>query len=349
MVEPTTASRSCRAAASARRLRRRVVLPLAIGASLGLGVLSPAPSSAQIARPATTASKSIELRASFSATASGFFQEPRLRRLLAIELQSVATVSSTSSGPLGDQVAWAWIDLPEESTASIEARVAGSAVLRRTISIEGLGPDAAARHVAIAVAEMIRSLAHPSRSRKPVAGKSPCCEQLETASRSMPRLIWNGGASAAVITGEPMLLAGASIGLGLRYHHTGARLLARWLGGSPGFGTVSWLEAGLGVDQRFTLHRSWRMWLGAQAAAASLQIGGVQSVDGQSGQHAAWSARAGASVGAETRLGESTWLGLAVEPGAILHPVAFEDPSSSGKLGGGWIGFDLSLQYDRRP
>ncbi|MBI5537545.1 MAG: hypothetical protein HY898_32785 [Deltaproteobacteria bacterium] len=344
MVEPATASRSCGGVSA-----RRVLLPIAICAAIGISAFAPRPALAQTPRSAAGPSKSIELRASFSAAASSYFQEPRLRRLLSIELQNLATVSSNPSGPLGDQVAWAWIDLPTESTVSIEARVAGTPALRRTISIEGLGPDAAARHVAIAAAEMIRSLAHPSRVRKPAAGKSPCCEQLETLAHSMPALVWNGGASAAAITGEPMILGGASIGLGLRYHHTGARVTARWLGGRPAFGTLSWLEAGLGVDHRFRLHPSWRLWLGASAAAASLQLGGAQSVDGEVGRHSTWSARAGGSLGVETRLGDSTWLGLAVEPGAILRPVAYDDPSGSGKVGGAWIGFDLSLQYDRRP
>jgi hypothetical protein len=165
----------------------------------------------------------------------------------------------------------------------------------------------------------------------------------------MPALVWTSGASAALITGPPMMLAGASLGVGLGYQHTTARVLASWLGGKPDFGTVSWLEAGLGIDYRFMLHPSWRLWLGAQATAASLQLGGVQSVDGTMGRHAGWSARAGGVIGAEARLGESTWLGLAVEPGAILRPVAYENSSSSGTLGGAWVGLDLSIRYDRRP
>ena len=304
---------------------------------------------AQTLRSSPSSSRNIELRASFSPAAATFFSEPRLRRLLAIELQGTASLSPTPAGPLGDQVAWAWVDLPERSTANIETRFASGSVSRRTISIEGLGSDAAARHVAIAVAEMLRSLAHPSRSRKPPAGKSPCCEQLDASLRSMPALAWHGGASSAMVTSEPMLLAGASLGLGLQYQHAGVRLIARWVGGRPHFGTVSWMEAGLAADYRFSFHPSWRLRFGALATAAAVQLGGVRSVEGEPGSHAAWSARAGGTLGVETRVAEATWLSLSVEPAAILRPVAFETGDDSGKVAGAWLGLDLSLQYDRRP
>jgi len=298
---------------------------------------------------APSAPRTIELRAAISTTAAAFFNETRLRRLLQIELQGTAVVADSLAGPPGDQVAWLWIALPDKTTARIEVRMATGASARRLISIDTLLTDPAARHVALAAAEMVRTVSQPSRTRKPAPSKHPCCEQAELLMRTMPALVLNAGAGATVITGGPVAMFGPWLGLGLQYHHAGVRLVARWNGGQPSFGSLSWLETGLAADYRFALHPSWRLRVGAVATAASVRFGGATHVDGSSASQSSWSARAGASVGLETRVGDSSWLSLSAEPGAVLRPVDFEDrEGASHRLSGAWLGFDLALHIERR-
>jgi hypothetical protein len=306
-------------------------------------------SAAPPAASAPAAAKTIELRAAVSPPASAFFPEPRLRRLLQLELQGTAVLADSLAGPPGDQVAWLWIDLPDKTTARIEVRMASGLSARRLISIDNLGTDPAARHVALAAAEMVRSLAQPLRVRKPPAAKHPCCEQAEHLMRSMPALALSAGAGATVLTGEPVTMFGPWLGLGLQYQHAGARVVARWNGGWPAFGSLSWLEAGLAADYRFSLHPAWRVRVGAVATAASVRLGGASTVDGSSGSQSSWSARAGASIGLETRVGDTSWVSLSAEPGAILRPVGFEDHDGGAHhLSGAWLGFDLALHLERR-
>lgn len=303
-----------------------------------------------LAQNGRAAPRTIELRASISPAAASFYPEARLRRLLQLELQNTAVLAASLAGPPADHVAWLWIDLPEKTMVRIEGRMASGLSARRMISIESLGTDPAARHIALAAAEMIRSLAQPSRVRKPPAGKPVCCEQAEQLLRSMPSLALSAGAGGTVITSESIALFGPWLGLGLRYHHAGVRLVGRWNGGWPAFGSLSWLETGVGADYRFVLHPSWRLRLGAVATAASLQLGGVSMVDGSRGLHSTWSSRAGASLGIEMRVGEGSWLSLSAEPGAILRPVEFADGDGAPhRLSGAWLGFDLALVVERRP
>ena len=290
----------------------------------------------------------IELRASISPRASLLFPEARVRRLLAIELQNSATLSSSMAGPLTDNVAWLWIDVQGKGIATIEARAANGLSSRRTISLGALGSDAAARHIAIAGAEMIRLLSQPWRVRKPAVAKHVCCERAEALERALPTLALDAGVFSALVTGQPAVLAGPAVGVSFRYLNTGARIGGAWFGGAPEAGTLSWAEAGLALDHRWPLGR-WRVLAGASAAGASVYLGGVRQVDGVAGAHSSWSARAVALLGVERRIGSASWLSLTVQPGAVLRPVPFELPSGqAGKVSGAWIGLGLGLELERR-
>jgi hypothetical protein len=126
-------------------------------------------------------------------------------------------------------------------------------------------------------------------------------------------------------------------------------LFARWLGGPLGGGALRWLEAGAAVDYRLWASPSWRFSLGAAASVASLQISGVAAVDGLAGAGDTWSARAGGALGVEARVGGPLWLGLTVEPGAVLRPAPYRDAAgASGAVEGAWIGVGLALSVERR-
>jgi hypothetical protein len=313
-------------------------------------VVTPAPSPT----PAPTSAQptGVEVRLSLSKAAADAFSERRFRNKLAIELQSIGTLASGTGGPIGDDVALVWVDVPRAGQALIHVRAGPSPVARRAIDLGGLASDVAGRVVAIAIVEMLlspgasRASARPRRLPPP---RAPTPEQLEAALRAQPALVWTGGAAGAWLPGAGALLAGASAGLALRAEQASEQLTARWLGGRGDAGTLGWLEVGVGLDYRIWVANGTRLALGAAAAASAVHLGGARAVDGIAGQHDSWSARAGARLGLEARLGPSAWLGLTLEPGAILRPVPYETPAAgAATVSGPFLGVALELAIERR-
>lgn len=289
------------------------------------------------------------MRVGLSPAASRWMSEIRLRRLLEIELQGTALIADDTPGPLTDPLGWSWIDMPSRATVLIESRVNSHPPRRRSISVEGLGSDVAARMVAIAVAEQVRALSQPARVRKVQPSRSPCCDQAEALARSTPAWAGAGSFGAAVLPGPGWTLVGPSASLGLRIRATDLRVAAGWKGGLPDSASVSWSEIGLAFDHRFVLRTDWRWSLGAAAHAALLRFGGERAVNGDPSDRETGSARVAVRAGLETRISDGVWLSLAMEPGLILRQVSWQTSTGQQSVGGAWLGLDLGLAWERRP
>jgi hypothetical protein len=98
-----------------------------------------------------------------SVPAAESLSEQSVRRLLELELGERAVLAPGTSGPLGEHVAYVWIDLPSPSKVIIEVRVGDKSVTRRELGIAGLAWDVAARIVAITTSEMVRAQMRPAR------------------------------------------------------------------------------------------------------------------------------------------------------------------------------------------
>ncbi|MRG92496.1 hypothetical protein GF068_11235 [Polyangium spumosum] len=287
------------------------------------------------------------MRLSLSRAAAEILAEPRVRRLLEIELDDKGSLAPSAGGPLGDHVAHVWIDLPSPSEVLIEARLAERPITRRYLLIRGLNPDVAARLVAIAANELVRAQARPLRPRRPPAPRSPSPEELELVARRAPAIVWSAAPSFALLPGSSGALWGAGASLGFRGAGVSERATARWLTGPTSAGATRWFEVGLAVDYRLWLDPSVRLALGADAALAFLHLGDVRATDGVLGARDVMSGRAGGLLGVDVRAFGPAWLGLHLSPGALLRPARFE---TTGGLGGAveglWLGLDLSLQIE---
>ncbi|MDI1477620.1 hypothetical protein [Polyangium sp. y55x31] len=298
--------------------------------------------------PAATAPRRVEVRLSISrAAAEALGGEARVRRLLEIELDDTGTLAPGPSGPLGDDVAHVWIDLPSPSEVLIEARLAERAAGRRFILIGGLNPDVAARLVAIAANELVRTQARPLRPRKAPAPRAPTPKELELAARRAPAIVWSAAPSFVFLPGSSGALWGAGASLGFRGAGVSERATARWLTGSTSADATRWFEVGLAVDYRVYLGSSVRLLFGADAALGFLHLSDVRATDGIVGTRDAFSGRAGGLLGVDVRAFGPAWLGLHLSPGAILRPTRFETRGGlGGTIEGLWLGVDLALQLE---
>jgi hypothetical protein len=291
------------------------------------------------------------VRLALSSPAAKRLAEPRLRRLLEIELQDSAVLAPGAAGPLGDYVAYVWVDQPTAALGVIEVRVGDRAVAHREIGTSGLSGDVAARLVAIAASEMVREQLEPVAKAPPPAAspRKPTPDEIEKAARAQPALQLAPGAAFAFLPAPGAFLGGASLSAGFRYLGLSETLTGRWLSGTSDAGALRWLELGLGVDYRLWLGRSFRLALGGEAALASVHLGEVLRIAETDGDHETWSARAGARVGAELRIAPGTWLGLSVAPGAVLRPAPYETRAGKGAIEGAFLGFGLGLHFDVLP
>jgi hypothetical protein len=288
-----------------------------------------------------------EVRLSLSRQAAAQLAEPRVRRLLELQLEGAATLSGQVAGPLGDEVVLVWIDLPTPARALVQARAGERPLSAREIALDGLVPDVAARLVVIATAQLVRAQTRPQRARRPVSPRRPTAEELELAARDDRVVTLGAGLGGVVLPSTERVLLGPSMTLSLRQSRVTERLTGRWLGGDGDGGVMRWGEVGLGADYRVWLGPSWRVALGGGAALGSLFVGGARSVDGDAGARGAWSVRAAGLASIELRVSDPVWLGLALEPGAVVRPVpAVTAAGDELRLAGAWLGLDLTLSID---
>ena len=294
------------------------------------------------------ASRIVEVRIALSSEVLKKLSEPRLRRLLEIELEGSAVLAPGAVGPLGDHVAYIWVDRPTPNQIAIEVRVGDRAVGRREIAAAGLSGDVAARLVAIAASEMVRDQMEPVRAapRRPTLPRRATEAEIELASRGQPGIQLLAAADIAFAPKDTAVLVGPSLGVGFRYYGVSETLFARWLTGPSHGGSLRWLEVGLSADYRLWLSPAFRLAVGAEAALASAHLGDATVALGAPGERDTWSARAGGRLGAEVHLGGPVWLSLTATPGAILRPVRYETPTSKGTFEGLWVGAGLGLTFE---
>ena len=307
-----------------------------------------APPAATAPPVAAPASRIVEVRIALSSDALKKLSEPRLRRLLEIEIEGSAVLAPGAVGPLGDHVAYIWVDRPVPNQIIIEVRVGDRAVVRREIAAAGLSGDVAARLVAIAASEMVRDQMEPVRAapRRPPPPRRPTDAEIELASRGQPGIQLLAAADIAFAPKDGAVLAGPSLGVGFRYYGVSETLSARWLTGPSHAGSLRWLEVGLSADYRLWLSPSFRLAFGAEAAFASAHLGDAAVAYSAPGERDTWSARAGGRLGAELHLAGPVWLSLTATPGAILRPVRYETSSGKGTFEGLWVGAGLGLTFE---
>ncbi len=306
------------------------------------------------AAPAAT-SRTVEIRLALSQFALRTLSEPRVRHLTEIETEDFAVMAPGTAGPLGDHVAYVWVDQPTISKVVVEARVGDNPVERREIAVRGLAGDVAARLVAIAVSETVRAGMAPRLRPPPPSAPTPprlTPEELERAGRSAPALVLGPAIAVAALPASSGAVAGPSLSLAFRTFGASESIFARWLAGGVRGSALRCFEAGLSAEYRFWLGRSFRLALGGQAAFSSVFLADASTVDGRLDDQASWSARAGGLLALEARLAPPVWLALSAEPGAILRPVRYtagatSAAGASSAIEGAWLGFALAVHFER--
>ena len=287
-----------------------------------------------------------------SAAASQRFAEPRFRRLLAIELEDTGHLAAQPTGPLGDQVAVVWIDLAAPDQVTIEVRFASRPVARRSLAIANMRNDVAERLIALATAEMIRSQSRPERPRRPVCPKENNNHEEALPGEARLGLVWSGEAAGVWLPATSTYLAGPGGAVGVLVGPLEPQLFGRWLVGDGDTGTTRWFEAGVAVRHLLIGRPRWRLSLGAAASAALVRMVGARSVGSDTGADDSWTARGAGQLMLEGRVAPNAWLGIALEPGAVLHRVPFETAAGTqGALRGAWLGVSVSLavEHGLRP
>ncbi|MEZ4297719.1 MAG: hypothetical protein R3B70_22370 [Polyangiaceae bacterium] len=294
--------------------------------------------------------KLVEVRFALSSTASKQLSEPRLRRLLEIELGDDAVLAPAAMGPLGDHVAYVWVDLMEPSTLAIEVRVGARPVDHREIADAELTGDIVARVIAIAAADMVRRQMRPIRPPpKPPAPKPPSAEAIEAESQRVDALMWAPRVGGAFVPSAGAAMFGPELDLGFRRFGAGAHVLSALYAGPAGEGSARWFEAGLGMSYRLWVTPSLRFAAELSAAMVSVRVQDARIVGGEGGMRDDWTARAGGAVAIEWRAAEPVWLTLGVGPSAVLRPIEIEAPGGArGAFDGAFVGASLGVLFEQR-
>ncbi len=291
----------------------------------------------------------VEVRLALSSTAVKLLSEPRLRRLLEIELGDAAVLAPAPTGPLGDHVAYVWVDLLGPATLAIEVRVGARSVERREIADAELTGDIAARVTAIAAAEMVRDQMKPVRApKKQPAPKPPSAEEIEAASRQVDAVSVDARATAAFVPSAGATMFGPSVELGFRRYGIGAHAVASFLTGPTDFGSARWFEAGLGGGYRQWVTPSLRFAGELFATAAAVRVAGAHVVGESESRFDTWSARAGGTLAIEWRASEPVWLTLGVSPSVVLRPFDVTTGGVRTPFEGFFLGATIGVLFEQR-
>jgi hypothetical protein len=319
---------------------------IALGALVALSWTEPA--MAQTPPPGQV----VEVRVALSAPAAARMPQGRLRSLLELELGSSAVLAPGSQGPLGDHVAYVWIDLTATAIV-IEVRVGGRPVARRELGWSSKTSwDAAMRLVVVSAADLVRTQAQPQPPpRKPPPPKRPSQQELEIASRDADALEVTGLLGASLMPVSSTWLGGPVFELALRRKRASLGVWGRLGAGDGSFGLARSLEAGLGAGYRIWAGPDVRFDLGVRAGFASLYLpDAIKS--GTLATHDLQLARAGGHLAMEFRLDgtpragpiqAARWIGLRISPSALLGDVEVVRGTQSGPVGGFGIGIELSI------
>lgn len=307
---------------------------------------------AEGASSAVASTRTVEVRLALATPAAQGLSEARVRRLLEIELEESAVLAPGVSGPLGDHVAYVWIDQPKAAQILIEVRTGDRAVARRELRVAGVGGDVAARLVAIAASEMIRAQLQPiPPPRRAPQPHRPTAAEIELATRPQPTLTITPSTVGAYLPSAASALGGVGLAVGFRFKGVGEALFARWLTGAGQGVAARWFEVGALADDRIWLGPALRLAFGATATLASVHLAGARVIDADPEARDAWSARASATLGVEARVRPTTWISVSLEPSVILRPVREEGHAGRGALEGAWLGLNLALPFEwaQRP
>lgn len=144
------------------------------------------------------------------------------------------------------------------------------------------------------------------------------------------------------LEGTLRLAEGATLGVGLA-QLAGA---APALGGAP---PLKWAELTVTPGWQVPVAPRARLGVGAEIAAATVELPRVPVVDGVEGQLATWTARAAGRVTLEVRTGRLGSIELGCGAGMILRPLPLVDRGGAeGDLGGAWVGLDAGWVLDPR-
>lgn len=291
----------------------------------------------------------IEVRLAIAAAAARTLSEPRLRRLLEIETQDVATITPGPSGPLGNHVALVWVDQPTPAKIVVEVRVGDRPVERREIAVRGLAGDVAARLVAMATSEMIRDGMVPvpkPQSHAPTA-QSSTGEDFERSARTALALTFAPAVEVASLPAAGGVLAGPSLAVGFRMFGLSETISGRWMTGAASGTNLRWLDGSLAVEYRIWHGPLFRVSLGGVGSVSSVHLTDARVVGGTAADRDTWSARAGGVVSAEVRVAAPLWISLGVQPGAILRPIQFVDGAGKGRsIEGAFVDFGLAVLFE---
>lgn len=332
-------------------MRRTLPCSLALAVGLSLAGEARAQSATE---PAPAKAQLVEARVALSSTAAGRFAEQRLRALLELEIEDAAILAPGTSGPLGDHVAYVWIDLTATAIV-VEVRVGGRPVARRELGWSAdTNWDAALRLVVVSAAELVRSQASPPPVRKPPAPKRPTPDQLEQAARDADALEVITLLGASIAPSASLLLGGAGLEVALRRKRASIGVWGRFFAGDSSFGPARTLEAGLGADYRIWVGPNVRFDLGARVGFVSAYVPQATR-KGTVDAHDLQLARAGGHLGLELRLDASPragapdsarWLALRITPSALLGDTDVVQGNRTGAIGGLSVTADVVLTME---
>jgi hypothetical protein len=282
----------------------------------------------------------LPVRVALSETATKRLFALRVRRLLSIELEGVANVSMTPTGPLRGDIIRIWIDTPTPRRAFIEVRRGSRSVAQRALAIADFPADVAARVVTIATAEMVRvqaRLGEPSDPGPIDDGTEGRADEPGVAARASFGTVFLPSA-------DPAIMVGPAFTLEHRTSFTTQALHVRVLGGEGDLQRLRWLEIGGTLGMRWRLGDRWRLAVGASASGLSLDLPKAAVIDGAAVRGAEWSARATGVIGGELAVAPDTWLSLELQPGGLVRSLDVVDGAGrASSVGGFAMGLELGL------
>lgn len=283
------------------------------------------------------------MRLALSKSAAELLAEPRVRRLLEIELDDAFRVSPGFAGHLADDVVLIWIDVPVSGQALIQVRGGRRPLGLRRLSVDAKAADVAARYVVITAADLVRAAVRPEVRRAtpppPRAVADP--DVAEAMSRSIEV---TGGLTGAFVPSIGASLGGATLSVALRQEGLSERMFLRALAGSGDTGPLGWIEAGTGLGYAKWLGRGFRASAGFGASLVSVNLTERWSFEDDDAN--GFTLSAGFDFGVDARLADRTWLGLSLQPKWLLTPLAAHRGASTDTVEGAFLGLDLRLGTD---
>ncbi len=282
---------------------------------------------------ATEASRPVHLRLALAPAAASFMTELRVRALLEVELEGALGIAEEPVGPLDEAAVRVYIDQPEAASIVLQVQTPGRPLTRRRIDVTGLTWDVAARFTAIATAEIVRDHLAPARVRRS-RPRAPSPAELEAADRRRARLLVAASVRADLGAGDPR--AGPELAIG----HATSIVDVRLAGSITGGADTRTAEVDLAAMHR--LHAG--SWLRAELGGV-LGVGTAAITEGDDRDREGFG-RVAARLGLAARVAPETWLGLRLEPGAIVGGPRDPGGGPEPALEGAVVGLALSLARD---